>query len=495
VINLSLVSVKPDERLQKVIEWAVDQGVVVVAGIGNDGMDTDKTPTYPACFDTRLGKNFVIGVAATNQEGKKAPFSNDGTNCVDIAAPGVDIFGLVHHEPSQLLFSTAYGSPWEGTSMAAPMVSAAAARLRSVYPTLTPNQIRLSLMLSTDPTREINPEAQKRLGAGLLNIDRALKTASIFSTGGSSSRKTKQKPSGSIVVAQGAGSQPIVKRVNQNGKELASFFAYDKKFRGGVRVAMGDVTGDGTEEIVTAPGKGGGPQIRVFDLSGNVLHQFFAFETSDRLGVFVSTGDVNRDGIDEILATQGEGGNGQVRLFNRKGEMQGAFYPFGRTTSPIHVAVGNFDEDPASEIVATLGGKDSSHSVRIFDANGQYIREFIPQGFDGAGLDVSILHVAGQTTDRILLASEKGSAPWISVYSAVGVELYTTLAYAGRFSGGVNIVSGDVDQNGTFEIYTVPESSGGPHVRIFNGLTEAIGSFFPFESKNRFGLSIAIWNL
>ncbi len=494
VINLSLTSTKADPLLQKVIEWAVDQGVVVVAAVGNESLDTDKTPTYPACFDTRIGRNLVIGVAASDENKKKAEFSNDGTNCVDISAPGVNIFGLVYHDPSQLFFSTAYGSPFEGTSMAAPLVTAAVARLRSAYPTLTPNQIRLVLMLSADPSNEITLAAKQRLGAGILNVDRALSVGAEFANVHTTPRETIHKTSASLVVAQGAGTPPLVKRLNQQGKELGSFLAYDKKFQGGVHLAMGDVNGDGTEEIVTGPGKGGGPQVRVFDLNGKLQKQFFAFDTSDRHGIFVTTGDTNHDGVDEILVTQQEGGNGQVRIFNQRGEIQGAFYPFGRIAFPVHVAIGNMDEDAESEIVATLGGKDKSHRVRIFDVNGRYVREFKALPFIQTGLRVTTIHTRGEKTDAIVVGAEKGSSSWIGVYSSLGELRSTTLVYPQAYLGGVNLVAGNIDGNEREEIYTVPISKGGPHVRVFNAFMDPVGGFFPFPEKSRAGLSIAIWN-
>ena len=50
--------------------------------------------------------------------------------------------------------------------------------------------------------------------------------------------------------------------------DLASFYAYDPAFPGGVSVACGDVTGDGLAEVITGAGPGGGPHVRVFSLRG-----------------------------------------------------------------------------------------------------------------------------------------------------------------------------------------------------------------------------------
>lgn len=496
VINLSLISTKPDDQLQQIIEWAVDQGVVVVAAVGNEGVDVDRNPTFPACFDTRIGKNRVIGVAALGQDGKKATFSNDGSNCVDIAAPGVNIFGAVYHDDSNIYYSTSYGSPFEGTSVAAPMVTAAVARLRSAYPTLTPDQVRLSLMLSADPILAETSAVRGRLGAGALNIERALQTAAVFvgNVSNVDSNNLNQHPTGTLIVAQGAGTVPIVKRVDGKGKELASFLAYGKNFRGGVRVAAGDVNGDGVEEIVTVPGAGGGPQVRVFDVNGKLVSQFFAFDASDRHGLFVTTGDVNHDGIDEILVTQDQGGNGQMRIFTKQGNMIGSFYPFGRTTSPVSVAVGNFDEDADMEIATSLGGMDKSHRVKVFDANGRYIRDFGALTFLKSGMRVATMHIPNQKIDQILVSAEARSAPWVGIFTADGKPILSSLAFSQNFSGGVQVVAGDGNPNGSIGLYVVPKTAGGPQVRIFDPNINVTGGFFPFDKNARSGLSIAVWN-
>jgi subtilisin family serine protease len=164
VINLSFTTDQPDEKFHQTITWAVDQGVVVVAAVGNGGRNLDQKPSYPACYDVISGRELVIGVAATDKEDKKAMFSNFGSTCTDLAAPGTNIFSSVYHDPSDPFTSTAYGSPWEGTSIAAPMVSAAVAILKSVYPSLTPAQVALSLKLSVDPVAESSVDAKKQLG-------------------------------------------------------------------------------------------------------------------------------------------------------------------------------------------------------------------------------------------------------------------------------------------------------------------------------------------
>jgi hypothetical protein len=114
--------------------------------------------------------------------------------------------------------------------------------------------------------------------------------------------------------------------------EIAGFFAYDPRFAGGVSVAAGDVTGDGVAEIVTGAGPGGGPHVRVFSLSGGPreIAGFMAYDPAFLGGVFVASGDLNGDGLAEIITGPGPGGAGQVRVFSGSGVAAVEFIAFAR---------------------------------------------------------------------------------------------------------------------------------------------------------------------
>jgi hypothetical protein len=106
---------------------------------------------------------------------------------------------------------------------------------------------------------------------------------------------------------------------------LADFMAYNPAFAGGVRVAAGDVDGDGSADVITGAGAGGGPHVRIFSGQNlpQVLNEFFAFNDNVTGGIFVAATDTNGDGLAEILVGTGPGPErpGEIRVLSRLGEI------------------------------------------------------------------------------------------------------------------------------------------------------------------------------
>ena len=120
------------------------------------------------------------------------------------------------------------------------------------------------------------------------------------------------------VIAAGEGGGPRVRVIDgSNGQELANFFAYGADFRGGVNVATADVTGDGKADIVTGAGEGGGPHVKVWDgATGQLVTEFFAYDADFRGGVGVAALDLDGDKRAEVVTAPGAGGGPVVKVFD-----------------------------------------------------------------------------------------------------------------------------------------------------------------------------------
>jgi hypothetical protein len=125
-----------------------------------------------------------------------------------------------------------------------------------------------------------------------------------------------------VITAQGFGGSPQVQVWSLQGGNmvaLAQFFAYTPAFIGGVTVAVGDVTGDGVNEIITGAGPGGGPHVRIWNVAGGTVSElagFFAYEPAFAGGVNIAVGDVTGDGVAEIITGADRGGGPHVRVFS-----------------------------------------------------------------------------------------------------------------------------------------------------------------------------------
>lgn len=176
IINISMVGDKDDD-LDSAVQYAYNNGVVIIAAAGNYGGDLNKNPLYPVCIDASQSKPMLLGVSATDQGRKLAYFSNIGSNCIDITAPGADIGSTVRYSPDDGL-NTSYSTGWQGTSFAAPIVTGAAALVKSVRPDWEPDQIYDDLLKTTHHTPAIDEVGYANwYGKGLLQVHRAVANA------------------------------------------------------------------------------------------------------------------------------------------------------------------------------------------------------------------------------------------------------------------------------------------------------------------------------
>ncbi|MBT3816952.1 MAG: S8 family serine peptidase [Candidatus Magasanikbacteria bacterium] len=174
VINVSLVGTGMEKELEEAIDYAYEHGVVVVAAAGNDNMFLDETPQYPISSDKDSDIQKVLGVSAINEGHSITIFSNFGSSAVDLTAPGQGISSTLRYAPKNGL-KDKYGDGWNGTSFAAPMVSATAGLIKSIQPSWRAKEIYEAILSTVHKTPPEDEETYAHLfGNGLLQIYDAL---------------------------------------------------------------------------------------------------------------------------------------------------------------------------------------------------------------------------------------------------------------------------------------------------------------------------------
>jgi hypothetical protein len=246
---------------------------------------------------------------------------------------------------------------------------------------------------------------------------------------------------------------------------------YGPKAAMDVNVAKGNFDADPELETVTAAGYGGGPHIKVYDANGTFTgKEFMAYNPYFAGGVDVAAGDVDGDGVDEIITGAGYGGGPHVRVFSSNGVELAGFYAYDyRFAGGIRVAAGDVNGDGKAEIVTGIYSSGGPH-VRVFSYQGQVLSEFMAYDpyFTG-GVDVAVGDVlnTGATKKEIITSAGPGGGPHVRVFNESGVGLSSFYAYATNYTGGVHVSAGKVNSSSPMEeIVTSPWQHGGSDIRV-----------------------------
>ena len=178
---------------------------------------------------------------------------------------------------------------------------------------------------------------------------------------------------------------------------LANFFVYDPNFTNGVFVASGDVNNDGKADIITGADAGGGPHVKVIDgtkinqvqangaiADSSLLASFFAYDPGFRGGVRVAAADVTGDHKADVIVGAGTGGGPHVQVIDAtkltQTQANGVIQPSAAVfsfmafspsyTGGVYVAGADFTGDGKADIVVSEGtciGSPMTNLVKVFD--------------------------------------------------------------------------------------------------------------------------------
>jgi FG-GAP repeat len=320
-------------------------------------------------------------------------------------------------------------------------------------------------------------------------------------------RAAAQPAPPAIVTGQDAG-WPDVRGWDRFGGQAQTFapwanfplgFSPYPTYQNGVRVAVGDVDGDGRNEIVTAPGGGAFTQLRVFD--GRTFRQQGSFlpfkDASWWAGAFVATGDTNGDGRAEIVEGLDAGCCTTLHVLDAvSGNELSGFFPYGdRSEVGARVATGDINGDGKAEILAAPIG---SFRISAFaPGGGTSFRSFTSFGSEAAGkFSFAAGDVVGDARAEIVAAAPTSSGLLLKIVDATsGATLASLAPYGTGAVSSVEVALGDVDGDGRLDIVLSAVAPDGTEVKALDASGGELDSFYVLDPSIVPGASLAAGDL
>jgi uncharacterized protein YodC (DUF2158 family) len=307
-------------------------------------------------------------------------------------------------------------------------------------------------------------------------------------------------PDGTVAIAPDDGGRPEIHLADPvTGREVRKVIGYEGSFRGGIHAELGDVTGDGVDDLVFAPGKGGGPRLKVVDGStGEVIADFMVYEETFRGGVDIAVGDVNNDGFEDVMTGTGKGGGPRIRVIDGQSIADGGipedtlpedlpdittggaggnfevlydFFPFEETfRGGVFVGAGDINGDDFADIIAGTGVGGGARVVVTDGATGEVIQNFF--AFDPSlrtGVRVGAGDIDDDGNDDILVGAGPGGSPHVKAISGKdGRELASFFGGSNGARGGVHVSGRDVDGDGDDDVVAETRQGNKQFVRGYD---------------------------
>jgi hypothetical protein len=324
---------------------------------------------------------------------------------------------------------------------------------------------------------------------------------------------------GAVAAGSAAGGTGAASLFNVAGTQMITVAAFSG-YTGDVRVAAGDVNGDGTPDLIRAFGSGIGSRIQAFNgLTGAMIYNFDAYGTftpfggytSFSGGVYVASGDVDGDGFDDIVTGAGPGFSPIVKAFSGKtGEKIREFVAF-KDWNPFYaggVTVGTGDMNNDGNVDIVTGTATQYSLVNVYDSfynpstNSGIYQSFFAFDPSVRGVNVALGDLNGDNRAEVIVGypQENGTAVFGWKANFDGTQGDKTVIFSVTNAPnltGVRVTARDLDDDGATElIFGYANEFGVDNkYRIVNGKA-AGATYFPppiTTSADLFGATTGIF--
>ncbi|QVL32426.1 FG-GAP repeat protein [Telmatocola sphagniphila] len=252
----------------------------------------------------------------------------------------------------------------------------------------------------------------------------------------------------------------------------------------GASVGLINVSGiQGVGLIAVSVAYGGLPLVNVYDPSNLTTPKFVLqpFATEYRGGIEVAVGDVNGDGVPDIVCMAGIGGDAHIVVFSGiDGSILQSYFAYANYEGQASIAVGDVNGDGYADIITGSGVGTAPH-VKVFSGkDGSLLQSFyaFSTGFLG-GINVAAGDVEDTGISDIIVGAASGSSPHVEVFRGTDLTLIRSfLAFAPGFLGGVDVASVDLNGDGHADLVVAAASGNDPHVEVFDGVTNNLIASF-----------------
>jgi uncharacterized repeat protein (TIGR01451 family) len=407
----------------------------------------------------------------TYAEGDTIVYTLDVTNSGPVAIPGSTLITVTDPLPSGTTFVSATGGSLVGSTVTFVFGGLAVGQTKSFTLTILVDAGRTGDLINTatvqEPTGFFDP-----------NPDNNSSTSTFF----------QQEPplsiDGGLVIGTDDGcngrTDTVVRVIDalDGGTELLAFVPYIG-WRGSVRVATGDVNGDGVDEIITAPGRTRVGEIRVFDSTTGVEledYRLLPFGPNYRGGLEVAVGDLDGDGFGDIIAGKSTGKADVASFLTNATTVNPAPYKSfrafaGKYKAGVKLTAGDFSSDGTSEIVVGSNAGIRA-TVNVWDVTGtptivKTIQPFASKFKGGVTLATGLYNAADLVPDIFIGAGVFGKSQ-LEIWSVNGASPSRLAAFNQAFANmakpnaALFTAALDTDGNGVVDnIYGVQGQNGG----------------------------------